>query len=300
MNIEYQSFIAEDGAEIKYVELGAGPALVFVIGFGETVQTSISFLTRLSERFRCYAFDHRGLGESPSSADVGIDRSARDLHALLDSLQLESTSLVGYSMGGSVAFSYFRQFGGARISKLVLTDTSPKLINEDGWELGLWQGRYKRADFERDLETLVSNPSLFHMQFYLRAATRSPLAAPPSFPAYDDEAGWLDRVVEHTGVKERFIRRVFYPTRTREFCATERKYWDSMTGADNLSSVSAINTPTLCLFADPGSFYSPLTGQWLVDHIPDARLATIANACHVFPKENVDEFVHKIQEFCLE
>ncbi|MBQ9372848.1 MAG: alpha/beta hydrolase [Thermoguttaceae bacterium] len=299
MKIEYQSFISDDGVEIKYVDMGAGRPLVFVIGYDETVQTSISFLSRLSERFRCIAFDHRGFGASPASANVGIDRSACDLNRLLEVLDLDDVALVGYSMGGSVAFSYFRQFGGARVSRLVLADTSPKLINEGDWSLGLWQGRYGREDFERDLATLVSDPALFHLSFYLRAATPSQIDAPPSFPPFDDPEAWLARVVEHTGIKERFIRRVFFVERSEERRALEREYWNSMTGADYLTSVSLIDKPTLCLFADPGSFYSPLTGKWLVDHIPNAQLATIPNACHVFPKENGEDFVQNIFDFCL-
>ncbi len=300
MALEYRSFIAQDGAEILYVDQGVGRPLIFVEGFRDIVDSSQAHIARWSENFRCVLFDHRGYGKSPIASNVGIEQSARDLHELLEYLDVHDAALVGYSMGGSVAFSYFQQFGNDRIGRLVLVDTTPKLINEDGWSLGLWQGRYTREDFDFDMRMVVENPVLFHMSFYLHAALQSPQDAPPTYPPKDDTDAWLAAIVEHTGLRERLARRVFYLESSSELRELEQKYWKSMTGGDWLSAVSQINVPTMCLYASPGSFYAPRTGEWLAREIPNARLEIVENSTHLMPKDNFEEFVTKIAGFCAE
>ena len=300
MKLEYSSFVAEDGATISYADVGSGRPLVYLIGFDETVAGSNALLSRWSARFRCIAFDHRGYGASTEGSEVGVDRSARDLQALLERLDLSDAALVGYSMGGSVALSYIEQFGDARLSRLVLADATPKLINEDGWSFGLWQGRYTRADYEKDCRALLEDPALFRLSFYLRASTPSAPESPPQFPTSDDSEEWLGVVVERTGIRERLARRVFFVDAPLERRETTLKYWRSMTGVDRRDAVKSIQASTLCLFASPGSFYSPSTGRRLVELIPDAKLEVVADAAHTFPKDKFEEYASRIESFCAE
>ena len=297
MKFEYQSVTVDDGATLRYVDFGSGKPLVYLIGFGETVSSSSGLLSRWSEKFRCVSFDHRGYGETPATDVVGMERSARDLHCLLEELDLRDVRLVGYSMGGSVAFAYAQLFGMDRVSRLVLADTTPKLINEGDWTLGLWQGRYSRDDFERDLDLITTDSTACHLSFYLRAATQSPIESPPEFPEGYDKEEWLARVVEHTGIRERLARRVFFIDRKPEFCELEKKYWNSMTGEDRVDVTKSVKVPTLCVYANPGSFYSPRTGAWLAETLPHGSLKVIENATHVFPKEHFDEFITVVEEF---
>ena len=111
MALDYRRFKAQDGAEIYYAEQGTGTPLVYVPGYLDTVETSQSLMARWSERFRCVMFDHRGFGQTHAAPVAGVEQSARDLHDLLEFLDLRDVFFVGYSMGGSVAFSYFEQFG---------------------------------------------------------------------------------------------------------------------------------------------------------------------------------------------
>lgn len=296
--LEYKTFKSYDGSEISYVEQGVGRPLAYVVGFLDTIETSQAVLARLSDRFHCIAFDHRGFGKSPLAAQAGVEVSARDLRELLAKLDLRDVAVVGYSMGGSVLFSYAEQFGTDRISRLALVDTTPKLVNEDGWNLGLWQGRYTRSDFEFDLRTVYENPPLFHMSFYLHAATLSHIDAPPVFPKSEDVDAWLAAVAAKTGLRERLVRRVFFNETTIDQRENERKYWRSMTGGDWTRVVSKIDKPTLCLYADPGSFYSPKTGEWLSEQIPGSAFDIIHEATHLCPKDNFEEFTVKIGDFC--
>ena len=182
MMIEYKSFKSYDNEEIFYIELGEGRPLVYVVGFGDTVEMAYPHALRWSERFHCVLFDHRGYGKTPYTPKGGVEESARDLHSLLCALNLDDVVLVGYSMGGAVAFSYFEQFGSERIGRLVLLDTNPKLINDSSWNLGLWQGLYTSQDYEHDLHVIEDNPPLFHLSFFVRASTPVSVGIPADFP----------------------------------------------------------------------------------------------------------------------
>jgi non-heme chloroperoxidase len=298
MGLKYKSFKAQDGADIFFVEQGEGRPLVYLLGFLDTIETSQALLARWSRQFRCIMFDYRGFGKTPATNVGGIEQSARDLHDLLVYLDLKDVALVGYSMGGSVSFSYFSQFGDERIGRLALVDTTPKVINENGWNLGLRQGRYSRDDFEHDLRSICENPPLFHMNFYLHAATLSRPEAYPAFPSRDDVGGWLAAVMAKTGLAERFARRVFFKETDRAQRELEETFWTSMAGGDWRSTLANINVLTLCLYADPGSCYSPLVGRRLVAEIPNATLETIPEATHHFVRDKFCEFVTMIDEFC--
>ena len=133
MKLEYLTATVDDGAEIAYVDVGEGRFLFYVDGFGGSVATANGIIERFykSGAFRTVAFDQRGYGKSPVASDCGVERSAADLRALIERLDARDVALVGYSMGGSVLFSYFEQFGTDRVAKAVFVDTCPKLLNDD-------------------------------------------------------------------------------------------------------------------------------------------------------------------------
>ena len=234
MMIEYKSFKSYDNEEIFYIELGEGRPLVYVVGFGDTVEMAYPHALRWRERFHCVLFDHRGYGKTPYTPKGGVEESARDLHSLLCALNLDDVVLVGYSMGGAVAFSYFEQFGSERIGRLVLLDTNPKLINDSSWNLGLWQGLYTSQDYEHDLHVIEDNPPLFHLSFFVRASTPVSLGIPADFPDSDDLDGWFDRALKITGLRERFIRKVFFKEASEDDRRLESLYSESMSGAKSL------------------------------------------------------------------
>ncbi len=79
-------------------------------------------VTQLPQQgMRCITYDRRGFGKSDRPA-TGYDYNtlAGDLKALLDELDLQGVTLVGFSMGGGEIAKYFSLYGGARVAKVVL------------------------------------------------------------------------------------------------------------------------------------------------------------------------------------
>ena len=114
-----------NGTELEWRDRGSGDAVLLIHGFPLNSAMWGAQLTALSPDWRVIAPDLRGFGASdpgPPDVTLGMDLLARDLAALLDYLGIERAVVCGLSMGGYVAFEFFRQFRD-RVRALVLCDT---------------------------------------------------------------------------------------------------------------------------------------------------------------------------------
>jgi 3-oxoadipate enol-lactonase len=113
-----------NGTEMEWRDHGTGDAVLLIHGFPLNSAMWGEQLTALSADWRVIAPDLRGFGASdPGSEPVfTMDLLARDLAGLLDHLGIERVVVCGLSMGGYVAFEFFRQFR-HRVRALVLCDT---------------------------------------------------------------------------------------------------------------------------------------------------------------------------------
>ena len=124
-----------DGVRIAYATLGDGPPLVFVNGFGGSVELdwgsleSRAFFERLAEgRFSVW-FDRRGVGASQRDVDdFSLDAHIADVTAVADHLQLEQFDLLGGDDSAPVGIAYAAQHP-ERVSRLVLW--APYTCGED-------------------------------------------------------------------------------------------------------------------------------------------------------------------------
>ena len=99
-----QHRIRIDDREVNYVEMGEGPALVFVHGLGASWQSWLENLPEFARDHRVIAMDLPGFGYSEMPPEqISIERYAHWTCALLDALGIESAALVGNSMGGFIA-----------------------------------------------------------------------------------------------------------------------------------------------------------------------------------------------------
>ena len=94
-----------------------------------------------SDRFRYYAYDPRGQGQSSKPMDgYTYDQHGRDLKAFLDGLGLKQVVLVGWSFGVLKVTSYLEQFGSDNLRALVLIDGTPKTTGKDSTKDWAWVG----------------------------------------------------------------------------------------------------------------------------------------------------------------
>lgn len=120
--------VTGDGVRLAYEERGTGRPLVVLTGIALTKAAFIHQLDGLSDRYRVICFDPRGHGDSGKPTHgYRLARLAKDLEDLRQSLELDKVSLLCWSMGCSVAWSYYDQFGPDRLDRLILVDGTPRM-----------------------------------------------------------------------------------------------------------------------------------------------------------------------------
>jgi pimeloyl-ACP methyl ester carboxylesterase len=126
------SYIEIDGAKIYYEETGnksGHPLLPLHGGFG-SIEDFNDIIPRLSQNFRVIGIDSRGQGKSTIGATVlTYERIEKDLE-LIEHLELDNFSIMGFSDGGIVAYR-LASHSSSKIKKIV-TIGSPWEMKKDG------------------------------------------------------------------------------------------------------------------------------------------------------------------------
>jgi pimeloyl-ACP methyl ester carboxylesterase len=120
------SFVeTDDGASLFYVDWGAGKPVLFTHAWALNGDIWEYQLTELVDQgLRCIAYDRRGHGRSTDPGrGYDYDRLADDLAALINQLDLNDVTLVGFSMGNGEAVRYLQRHGSARIARLLMVST---------------------------------------------------------------------------------------------------------------------------------------------------------------------------------
>lgn len=131
------TFQTADNVTIHYEVSGRGRPLLMLPGWS----CSIGFFKRnipaLAQDFTVVAMDFRGHGASPDPGHGHrIARYAADVHQLLLALELQEVTLLGWSMGGAVIWSYYEIFGADRVAGFVFVDQSPRQYRSADWTWG--------------------------------------------------------------------------------------------------------------------------------------------------------------------
>jgi pimeloyl-ACP methyl ester carboxylesterase len=93
-----------EGRWLNFIDIGSGPALLFVHGLAGSWQNWLENISSFAVDHRVIAVDLPGFGESEMPArPISISGYARTLDALCDALDVDTVSVAGNSMGGFVA-----------------------------------------------------------------------------------------------------------------------------------------------------------------------------------------------------
>ncbi len=93
-----------NGTQLYYETLGEGPPLVLIHGGYMDRRMWDDQFYAFAERYRVIRYDVRGFGKSELPPIPYADR--QDLYALLSSLGVEKTYLLGLSLGGMIAIDF--------------------------------------------------------------------------------------------------------------------------------------------------------------------------------------------------
>lgn len=143
-----------DGVQLYYKDWGPkdGPVVTFSHGWqlsSDSWESQMLFLA--SEGYRVVAHDRRGHGRSSQPWEGNdMDHYADDLAAVIDALDLQDVTLVGFSTGGGEVARYIGRHGTGRVKKAVLVSAVPPMMlrtedNPDGMPLEVFDGIRKAS-----------------------------------------------------------------------------------------------------------------------------------------------------------
>ncbi|MDL2176622.1 alpha/beta hydrolase [Stutzerimonas sp. FeSN7] len=143
-----------DGVQLYYKDWGPkdGPVVTFSHGWplsSDSWESQMLFLA--SEGYRVVAHDRRGHGRSSQPWEGNdMDHYADDLAAVIDTLDLQDVTLVGFSTGGGEVARYIGRHGTGRVKKAVLVSAVPPMMlktadNPGGLPLEVFDGIRKAS-----------------------------------------------------------------------------------------------------------------------------------------------------------
>ncbi|MEX0613285.1 MAG: alpha/beta fold hydrolase [Pirellulales bacterium] len=250
--------IALSTTELAYTDRGAGPPVLLVHGFPLDHTMWSAQIDVLADRCRVIAPDLRGFGQSSlGNADpqrgVSMEQYAEDLAELLDSLSIrEPILLVGFSMGGYIAWQFVRKYAN-RLRALVQCDTKAAADTDEA-----------RANRLRMAEKI----------FDWGAARVAEMMGPKLFARRTFET--KPEVVEA-------VRRIVERTSPAAIAAAQRGMAER---PDMTSFLPMIKVPAMVLVGADDAISPPEEMRSIAAAIPNAKFVEIPDAGHMTTMEN--------------
>lgn len=266
---------AANSIELHYEEHGTGAPVVLIHGWplsGKSWEHQVPALVEAG--YRVIAYDRRGFGDSSQpSGGYDYDTFADDLKAVLDTLELDEVTLVGFSMGGGEVARYIGTYGEDRIAKAVLAGSvTPYLYKaDDNPEGGLDDAAIG------EMEDGVRSDR----QTFLDGFTKKFFAAGEKTDLISDEA-------RQASVD---IAMAASPQATQESIGAFAR-------TDFRDDLTKISVPTLVIHGDSdGIVPFDVSGRRAAEAIESSTLVVIEGAPHGFNATHAEEFNRALLEF---
>ncbi|HEX8535301.1 MAG TPA: alpha/beta hydrolase [Allosphingosinicella sp.] len=261
-----RQFTASDGARIAFRDNGSGRPLVLLHGL---MAHSGFFAAQdeLSREFRLVSIDLRGHGRSDTAAPT-VDQIAEDVEALLAFIGVDDAIGIGWSLGASVLWQMLAGPSASRFAGAVIVDMTPRVLNVEGWELGL-------------------SPELCEAR---RIAIRDDFAA---FALAAGQAIFAQPVAEHLQDQADWAGAEF----ARNDAGAVGRLWESLVEKDFRASLGKIRQPTLVVHGAHSQLYGPGTADYLVSALRNAQAVQFDRSGHAPHIEQPELFNRTIRDF---
>jgi 3-oxoadipate enol-lactonase len=250
-------------AELYYENLGQGPSLLFIHGLGSSTRDWEAQLAGFSPQFHVVAFDVRGHGRSDKPpGPYSIPGFAADTAELIRELELGPTHVVGFSMGGMIAFQ-LAVSAPELVQSLVIVNSGPEFI----------------------LRTLRARLQIMQRKLIVRLLGMRQMGKVLSKRLFPKP--------EQAELRQLLIAR-WAENDPRAYLEALQ----ALIGWTVADCLDAIHCPTLVIASDQD--YTPIAAkEAYVARLPQAELAVIRDARHMLPLEHPEAFNQALLGFLL-
>ncbi|WP_068300528.1 alpha/beta fold hydrolase [Pararhodobacter sp. CCB-MM2] len=216
----------------------------------------------------CLAPDLPGHGETEGYAPT-VAGGVAQLSDLISDRGIEGATLVGWSLGALIGWSYLAQ-GGTGVARMVSLDMSPCPLPAPGWHFpmrGQSSGKALRGG-QRFRQDWPSAARAISQQMFARpegGSALSSLAAEKIIRAQDPDA--------------------------------MASFWESLVAVDLRAALGRIETPLLALHGAESRVYRPATGDWIAHHARHAEARVLEGCGHAPNLEDPDSTAAAIANF---
>jgi pimeloyl-ACP methyl ester carboxylesterase len=249
--------------QLSYDDIGTGLPIVFLHAFPLDRSMWAPQVGALVRQGRCIAPDLRGFGTSPPAPPYSMDQYADDVAALLEALGARPAVVVGVSMGGYIAFAFWRRHR-AKVRALVLADTRAGADTDEGREkrrrlIEVARSRGSGTVAEMQIGSMVGETTRQRRPEVVETV-RAMMAAAP-----------VEGIV---GALEAMMAR-----------------------PDSTPTLATIAVPTLIVVGEEDTVTPLADAQAMHAQIRGSRLEVIAQAGHICNLERPAAFTHIVSEF---
>lgn len=267
-----------DGVAVNLVEHGAGPPVVLVHGLPGTAYDWRALTGPLAERgVRAFAYDRVGFGHSDPrpDGDATITRNAQELLGLLESLDLERATVVGWSYGGAAAMRAARR-DASRMHGLVLVGSAGPREAFEGHD----------SEDPPLASILFSRPMLAWLHAVPPAgATLRAAMSREAFSGQPQPDWWARSLAANLG-----------QWHTLMTWRQEGQHFDVEPGPDT----QGLDLPILVIHGDDDRFVPMGVARALRDHAERGRLVAVEGGSHMLPVTHPEVVAEEIARFAVQ
>jgi len=253
-----------NGISISYRDQGQGIPVILIHAFPMNQAMWVGQVPALTRICRTITLDLRGFGESDvPPGPYWMSLMASDVRGLMAHLGIDRAVLLGLSMGGYVAMSFYRNFPDA-VRGLVLADTRAAADNLQGRER-------RRASAEK--AELYGTESIVDEMVQLLLSQN----------AIDTRHDVVNRV-----------RAIALENQAQGLAAAQRGMADR---SDSTEMLAGADCPALVIVGADDRLSPPEEARGWQERMPNSRLAIIPGAGHLSNIEQPDLFNQVVANF---
>jgi pimeloyl-ACP methyl ester carboxylesterase len=274
----HRHHIRTPSADLSYVEVGVGPAALFVHGIGTSAYLWADLVAGLADVRRCLVVDLPVHGQSPARPNqrMTIGAFADALAEFCKSLHLGEVDLVAHDTGGAVA-----QVFAARHPELL---TSLALTNCDTADNLPPAAFAPTVELARAGQIVPAAPGLLADLAAARTALFAPGYENPEYLSIDLTEAFLQPVLGTPAAAEKF-QELIASLEPTDLLAAE-------------SSLRKLDVPAVMVWGTADDFFDVKWAYWLRDLLPGAKeVVEVDGAKLFFPHERAHELAAHLRDF---